>query len=667
MRKAAVFFLMILVMAVFTGIFLYSQSKGIQIVTKEGKIVPLYEDSYALVIGVGKYTKGWQNLESIPKEIDEVETALKKHGFKVEKVSNPTYDQLKQAFDRFIDEYGFTPNNRLLFFFSGHGYSRRGGKKGYIVPSDAPNPVYDEHGFLQKSIEMEQVITWARRIEAKHALFLFDSCFSGLIFKSKDTPVPRHISYLTANDVRQFISAGSAREKLPAKSVFTPTFVRGINGEADLDKDGYVTGTELGVYLQEKVLKYNKGQTPQYGKIRDPDLDEGDFVFVSQKVFEPPAVLPPIDYSDLENEAKWSKWQTNFQNEVNKLNEYDKNSGILADSKVRAWKNMLQAYFQNNPYSEKDEQLRNYAKERIRYWENRVEDKSGDNTPPSASNDKSGDNTPPSASNDKSGDNTPPSASDDKLAEVKAIESRAKRVYKNDKGFWEAEYEDGIVLVYIPPGEFTMGSSDESDDEKPSHPVYLDGYWMGKTEVTFEQYDKYCDDTSLKQLDPNGWGRKKRPVNNISWNDAEAYCKWLSKKIGFRFKLPTEAQWEKAARGTDSRRYPWGNQEPDETLANFALKVGKTTQVGSYPQGASPYGILNMAGNVWEWCNDWYGNDYYKMSPDKNPLGPTGSTCRVIRGGSWINYSRSLRCADRYYGKPSYRNSVLGFRLSQEN
>jgi len=216
---------------------------------------------------------------------------------------------------------------------------------------------------------------------------------------------------------------------------------------------------------------------------------------------------------------------------------------------------------------------------------------------------------------------------DDKPADVKALESKAKRIYKNDKGFWEAEYEDGIVMVYIPASEFTMGSNDGRDNEKPPHKVQLEGYWIGKYEVNFDQYDKYCEKTNKKKPSDRDWGRGKRPVIDVSWNDANEYCKWLSQKIGLKFKLPTEAQWEKAARGSDGRKYPWGNSPPSGKKVNFADTqvwlqekyrwadkgiddgYAYTAPVESYPQGTSPYGILNMAGNVWEWCNDWYDSD----------------------------------------------------------
>jgi formylglycine-generating enzyme required for sulfatase activity len=271
----------------------------------------------------------------------------------------------------------------------------------------------------------------------------------------------------------------------------------------------------------------------------------------------------------------------------------------------------------------------------------------------------------------------------DMPGDVKKIISRANKVDKNKNGYWEAHYQDGIVMVYIPPGEFMMGQTDEEKkwlidqisekdynsyytDEIPLHKVYLDGYWMGKYEVTFSQYDRYCNENKREKPDDVGWGRENRPVIKVSWTEAAAYCQWLSQKTGLQFKLPTEAQWEKAARGNDQRKYPWGSLEPDKNLANFSGNIGKTTPVGSYPAGASPYGLLDMAGNVWEWCGDWYEAGYYKNSPLKNPAGPNSGSNRVIRGGSWSVMARGLRCATRGGSGRSNRGGDLGFRLRQD-
>ena len=188
---------------------------------------------------------------------------------------------MNDRIEQFIGDYGFEKNNRLLFYYSGHGYTqeRDGRQFGYLVPSDAPNPLTDEKGFFRKSLKMTRILSWAKEIESKHALFVFDSCFSGSVLRSRALSVPEDISYSTSKPVRQFISAGSADQPVPAESVFRPLFIRGINGKADLDGDGYITGNELGMYLQKEVPTYESGQTPQYGKIRDPYLDEGNFVF----------------------------------------------------------------------------------------------------------------------------------------------------------------------------------------------------------------------------------------------------------------------------------------------------------------------------------------------------------------------------------------------------
>lgn len=230
--------------------------------------------------------------------------------------------------------------------------------------------------------------------------------------------------------------------------------------------------------------------------------------------------------------------------------------------------------------------------------------------------------------------------------------------------------ENGMEMVLVPAGEFTMGSSDEDedagDDEKPAHWVYLDAYYIGKYPVTNAQYRRFTEDTGHPE--PESWGdddfnSDKQPVVGVSWKDAVSFCRWMSKKTGREYRLPTEAEWEKAARGTNGRKYPWGDEAPDSTLCNFNDEIGKTTEVGSYPQGASPYGCQDMAGNVWEWCNDWYDEDYYKRSPQRNPQGPSSGGYRVLRGGSWSDSANDLRSAFRDRDDPDYR-SGCGFRCA---
>jgi hypothetical protein len=256
---------------------------SIKIRDSSGQEIDLYKGSYALIIGVSSYSNGWPKLQGAKKDIGELSRVLIRHGFSVLMVEDPTHDQLIDAFSDFINRYGLEPDNRLLFYFTGHGYTAKqsyGGEMGYIVPADAPNPEKDIRGFLQKAIDMEQVEVFAKRIQSKHALFIFDSCFSGSIF-SLYRAMPKSISYKITKPVRQFITSGSADEEVPDQSVFLQILIAGISGEGDLNLDGYVTGTELGSFLQDKVIDCTHGaQHPQFGKIRHPHLSNGDFVFV---------------------------------------------------------------------------------------------------------------------------------------------------------------------------------------------------------------------------------------------------------------------------------------------------------------------------------------------------------------------------------------------------
>ncbi len=219
---------------------------------------------------------------------------------------------------------------------------------------------------------------------------------------------------------------------------------------------------------------------------------------------------------------------------------------------------------------------------------------------------------------------------------------------------------DGMVQVYVPAGEFLMGAADsDSDyeyDETPRHKVTLDAYWIDRTEVTQDQYQQCVAAGKCEAPSCSGSGQGNHPVVCVSWQNAVDYCVWAGRR------LPTEAEWEKAARGADGRIYPWGNQAPDDSRLNYNNNVGNTSAVGSYPSGAGPYGALDMAGNVWEWVADWYGEQYYAGSPTWNPLGPDAGQERVLRGGSWNRDQGWVRAAFRFRAGPVLRLDRVGFR-----
>ena len=215
-----------------------------------------------------------------------------------------------------------------------------------------------------------------------------------------------------------------------------------------------------------------------------------------------------------------------------------------------------------------------------------------------------------------------------------------------------------VEMALVPAGDFTMGDNNGPEDERPAHVVYLDAYYMDIFEVTNKQYEA-CVDAGICQPPVSGSSNTRSsyygdpqyenyPVIYVNGDMANTYCRvWRSAE------LPTEAQWEKAARGTDARTYPWGEEVPDCNIANYwsltsGVCVGDTTAVGSYESGKSPYGIYDMAGNVWEWVTDWYSETYYQNSPAANPLGPDSGQVRAARGGAWLSDYPFLRAAGRH-------------------
>jgi len=239
-------------------------------------------------------------------------------------------------------------------------------------------------------------------------------------------------------------------------------------------------------------------------------------------------------------------------------------------------------------------------------------------------------------------------------------------------------------MVLIPAGEFTMGG-EGAENEYPPHRVYLDAFYIGKYEVAFEEYLAYCKDTGYSepiepfflQPDESMLGPTK-PVMNVRRNEAEAFCQWLSGKTGKHYRLPSEAEWEKAARGgLEEMEYPWGD-DPPKTGKVYRVNYGPgvnhfvwkkdgyeyTAPVGSYPPNG--YGLHDMAGNVWEWCQDWYDDKYYEKSPSNNPRGPDKSWNGVIRGGCFGSGPEHLRCSKRQPMSPKTDDHLLGFRIARD-
>jgi formylglycine-generating enzyme required for sulfatase activity len=241
--------------------------------------------------------------------------------------------------------------------------------------------------------------------------------------------------------------------------------------------------------------------------------------------------------------------------------------------------------------------------------------------------------------------------------------------------------KDDMVTVYVPTGEFEMGSAGGDTGEMPVHTVVVDGFWLDRTEVSNSQYMQcVAEETCTPPADDTSYTRKRYYGNNdyndypvvwVNWHQAQAYCEW----VGAR--LPTEAEWEYAARGPEGRSFPWG-EEIDGTRLNFCdLNCERnwanksvddqhddTAPVGSYPEGASWIGALDMAGNVWEWVADWYAIDYYSVSPTQNPQGPDSGAAKVLRGGAWNYPEKYAHSASRIATYDGHMFGNVGFRCA---
>ena len=228
--------------------------------------------------------------------------------------------------------------------------------------------------------------------------------------------------------------------------------------------------------------------------------------------------------------------------------------------------------------------------------------------------------------------------------------------------------KDGAPMVLVPAGEFPMGSEQGDDDEQPVHRVFLDSFYLDTFEVTNGRFAKFV--AAIQSEPPWGFADQETPVLHaeqpvrwVNWLEATGYCLWAGKR------LPTEAEWEKAARGTDGRIYPWGNEPPTPTQAVFGLKEGSAdtvSPIGNRDKGKSPYGVHDLAGNLYEWVADWYDEAVYTTQPTINPRGPGEGTAKVQRGGSYINGPYRLRSSFRTKGDPTEHDPNGGFRCAQD-
>lgn len=624
------------------------RGQEVRIRVESGQEIDLYDESHALVIGISNYTGGWRKLPGVKTDIAEVSRVLKSQGFNsVTTAMDVTREEFDAALRLFISKYGLRERNRLVIYFAGHGHTERTSDDrdlGYIVMRNAPKPDSDPGNFYLASVSMDEINSLALRIKSKHALFVFDSCFSGTIFRSEtESRVPPAIASLTAAPVRQFITSGAAGQQVPDDSIFRAYFVRAFDQRAgDLNNDGFITGEELGKYLMGTVASDSRDtQTPRFGKIKDSKLNIGDLVFALPKkpAATPIVTTPTSAFDPLAVElALWNSAQRNDE---------------IADY---------------------EEYLRQYPQGRFAISARNRIARLRDPVP-----------TPPRISNPM-----PTTRISVAGAPLRSFEFQTLTVDANGRlspkrtaqawGF--AENIDGVPLemVEIEGGTFTMGSPDSETnraaDEGPQHLVTVKGFAIGKFEITQAQWQAVARLPKVKidlPADPANFKGASLPVERVSWNQAVEFCKRLSQLTGRNYRLPTEAEWEYAARAVTTTPFAFGATiTPD--IVNYngnypydnapkAKNRKKTIKVGSLGT-ANAFGLFDMHGNVWEWCEDiWHKNYDGVMKIASAWLSETSSSSRVIRGGSWLSVGRLCRAANRSWVASGNCGNDIGFRV----
>ncbi|GGF53263.1 SUMF1/EgtB/PvdO family nonheme iron enzyme [Alteromonas lipolytica] len=699
----------------------WAQSRGLKVIAaKDGAYIDGYSSSHALLIGVSDYTNGWPDLESVPSEVAEFKSYLESTGFNsVTTVENPSSVELHLAIDRFFDRYGYDDNNRLLVFFAGHGYSMNNRSKGYLVPADAPTPVKSRKDFLRKSLDMSQILAWSRQITAKHVLFLFDSCFSGTIFKTRSLPsAPPHIDKYTSKPVRQFITAGSAGEEVPAKSIFTPVLLRALSGKGDINGDGYVTGSELGMHLEQEMAHYTRDQTPQYGKIKDIDLDIGDFVFKvnvpvdnSQQITKA-EVKPTPQVTDNQKSvsAELEVWKlVRESNDIDELQAFliQFPNGIFAQV-ARA---RIDNFTQSRPVAETSPKLSLYVDTfpvdaRVRVLNIKPVYQYA---------------MPLKPGKYQLEVSKPGYQTTVKWVTLSApskpflIQLSPQTVKVNSVGnFTEALGESAFTMVHVNSGGFELKLSANRVKK-----VSVKSFYLSETEVTkglfslFVEESGYLTDAEINREHEGCWsfavdsknllglpgatwewvkglswrnasvdGNQQtatHPVTCVSFYDVNEFIAWLQQRTGKKYRLPTEAEWEYAARAESLSNYSFGDDETllcryaniaDNTLFSNGENWNEKTEctdrylftapVKSFK--ANAFGLYDMHGNVWEWVHDCWSKEIFDEAYDE--LNFSQCEKRVVRGGSWANAANFVKSSYRGADVAFERFSSLGFRLA---
>jgi formylglycine-generating enzyme required for sulfatase activity len=621
----------------------------------------------------------------------------------VQVLINEGEGKTRRSIARFFAER--KPADLLLLYFSGHGVRNEQGQL-FLAANDTEISILEATG-----IPAEFITRAMNTSRSQRQLLILDCCNSGAFAHGSKSAsgVGKSMGIasafegdgygrvvLTATDATQFAWEGDKVIGDTQKSVFTHFLIEGLKGEADRDSDGRIHVDELYDYAYEQVVRRTPKQTPGKWSYKQ----QGDMIL--RENLKPRDVKPsplPADLLELLSHPNSGVRKVGIQDLISLLDGKHLGLSRAAQEKLREiaetddsltlrktagdtliahgiiWEQPIEIQ-KESPSVSKPSPVEMPKEERR-------EEKQARKVSRSMGESRQ------SVKSIEAGREKTPYTLPDWRSIVKKFDLRVLGVvigisllivlgirfipgmgnlFAPKIGSTMTSDKDGMTLLYVPAGEFTMGSDNggpEATEEKPAHKVYLDAFWIDQTEVTNEKYALcvnagQCESPrDTDHFSNNDYGN--HPVAYVSWHDASAYCAWAGRR------LPTEAEWEKAARGPDGQIYPWGNEPPDSDLLNFNNEIGETAEAGNYPNGVSPYGAMDMAGNVWEWVADWYDENYYATLGERpsNPQGPASGQYRVLRGGSWNYSDDSVRSAFRNWLDPKDTSYyVVGFRCA---
>jgi formylglycine-generating enzyme required for sulfatase activity len=564
--------------------------------------------AYAVVIGIDSYQK-IGSLRYAVADAKAVAQTLRQRGYAVTELYN------ERATKRAIESELRTKlprrvgkEDRVLIFYAGHGKDEKieGGK-----PMGYLLPVDSERDDIPATgVSMGTVRELADALPAKHVLFLLDVCFGGIagtLTRGDPPPVTEaYLKQITRERGRHLITAGAADQEVIESAQW---------------------GHSVFTYFLLKGLNEGLADQDDNGVITARELH----TYLESRVFgeaQQQGHQQTPQMAELSGEKGQFVFFTSAKGKAGTLASPPVASSSPAPAPEPSTA-LSQAEQELQALQEQERQMEEQEKQAA--LQRQIEEKKR------------------------------------QLEEKKKKIDLAKAYDLPKQTGREITGRDGAPMVLVPAGEFMMGSNDY-DDEKPIHRVSLDDYYIDKYEVTTTRYAAFLQATS--RATPSSWNEAsqvsdgERPVIGVDWNDADAYCRYYGKR------LPTEAEWEKAARGADGRKYPWGNEKPTSRHTNFNKccdwkGYATLTAVTEHDAGKSPYGAYDMAGNVWEWTADWYDKTYYQSSPDRNPTGPSSGSYKVSRGGSWSLDMNNVRAANRGSFHPTLQGNFLGVRCAK--